>query len=308
MPLVSIIIPAYNMEPWIARTLQSVLAQSLEDWECIIVDDGSTDDTAACVAAYGDSRIQLVRQTNAGVSAARNMGIVHAQGTFIAFLDADDLWHPRALEWMLGPLLQDSRCTLTWAQFTRFDDKTCQYIPNVWTRLQHTGNVWHDMLIDNFMQFGALCIRSCVAKKYKFNTQLTICEDRDWLLRILKHANAAYVPQNVHYYRQRANSAVRDSQKFLRDEEKILEVHLLDDSIPQYIRRRAHSALAFHAAVLLAKLPQMRRQALTKYMEAILLDPFYVENYLRPLRKIFWLVAPKKYVLLPPFPATHSSS
>lgn len=92
--MISVVIPLYNKERQIANTLHTVFAQTFTDYEIVIVDDGSTDRSAEIVAAMHDKRIRLIRQKNAGVSAARNRGISEARGEFIALLDADDEWKP----------------------------------------------------------------------------------------------------------------------------------------------------------------------------------------------------------------------
>ena len=94
----SVVVPLYNKETHIKRTIDSVLAQTVKDFELIIVDDGSTDQSAFIVKSYTDSRIRLIQQNNSGVSAARNRGIREAKANYIAFLDADDKWEPIYLE------------------------------------------------------------------------------------------------------------------------------------------------------------------------------------------------------------------
>ncbi|MDK2891503.1 MAG: hypothetical protein PWR21_2135 [Methanoculleus sp.] len=101
LPGVSVVIPLYNKGPYIARALDSVFAQTVRDFEVIVVDDGSTDGGAEMAGAFDDPRIRLIRQENRGVSAARNRGIEAARAELVAFLDADDEWMPRHLEALL---------------------------------------------------------------------------------------------------------------------------------------------------------------------------------------------------------------
>jgi Glycosyltransferases involved in cell wall biogenesis len=90
--MISVVIPLYNKENCIRKTLDSVLAQNYQDFEVVVVDDGSKDGSARIVASMNDPRIKLITQNNGGPSSARNRGIKEAKGDFVAFIDADDIW------------------------------------------------------------------------------------------------------------------------------------------------------------------------------------------------------------------------
>lgn len=126
-PLVSVVIPSFNSERYIRQTIESVRSQSLTDWELIVVDDGSTDGSPALVENYAsnDSRIRLLRlERNAGRPAVpRNVGVRAARGQYVAFLDADDLWHPQKLELQIAAL-RGQRVRFVSANIYRFRDET----------------------------------------------------------------------------------------------------------------------------------------------------------------------------------------
>ena len=102
MPKVSLVVPVYNVESYLRKCLDSVLSQSFSDWECICVDDGATDSSPSILAEYAgrDSRFRIIRQSNGGLSAARNTGMDAANGTYLYFLDSDDMLVPDALRRM----------------------------------------------------------------------------------------------------------------------------------------------------------------------------------------------------------------
>lgn len=294
MPLISIIIPAYNVSPWLSATLHSVQDQTFTNWECIIVDDGSTDNPATCIP--DDPRFRLIRQANAGVSTARNRGLDEAQGTLIAFLDGDDIWHPQALERLYAPFIRTDAPDFVWGDFLRFEDATGIARASPLKRWKQTDIFWQNLLIANFLPFGTMLFKKEKASGLYFDTTLRICEDRDWLIRILKSCRAQYVPYTVHYYRQRSGSAARDTDSFLWDEAAFLERHIHEPSVPPFIRRRARSAFLFHSAVLLAKLQGRKREAVNAWLRAFMLDPLYTENYMQIIRKFIFKLRPKSSI------------
>lgn len=128
--LVSVVIPTWNRAHLLPRAVDSVLAQTVPPAEVVIVDDGSTDDTASVVSSYG-ARLRCIRQANAGVAAARNAGIAAARHDLIAFLDSDDWWRPRYLERQLPPFADP--------------DVVCCFANRTWTSRMH---------VDRFAQLG----------------------------------------------------------------------------------------------------------------------------------------------------------
>jgi glycosyltransferase involved in cell wall biosynthesis len=121
--LVSVIIPTYNYGRFLGDAIQSVLDQTLPASEIIVVDDGSTDNTAAVIATFGD-RVKYFRQENAGVCAARNRGVAESTGAVIAFLDADDIWEPTILEKGLSIFAGDDRIGLVHTGVRNFDSES----------------------------------------------------------------------------------------------------------------------------------------------------------------------------------------
>lgn len=122
--VVSVVIPAFNAEHTLARTLESVLGQTHPALQVLVVDDGSTDGTAEVARAFErrDRRVHMLTQHNGGVARARNLGLQHAQADFVAFLDADDLWHPRKIERQLASLLANPAAGFVYAPYRVIDD------------------------------------------------------------------------------------------------------------------------------------------------------------------------------------------
>ena len=118
--MVSVVVPIYNVETLLRRALDSILSQTCKDWEAILVDDGSTDSSGRIAEEYAESdrRFQVIHKANGGQSEARNVGLQHARGEFLLFLDADDFLHPQLMELCLQAILRDN-CDLACFTYDR---------------------------------------------------------------------------------------------------------------------------------------------------------------------------------------------
>ncbi|WP_436347802.1 glycosyltransferase family 2 protein [Natronorubrum sp. FCH18a] len=212
MTRVSVIIPTYNRATTLPRAIDSALAQTVEDLEVVVVDDGSTDDTDSVLAGYEDPRVRpVVHATNQGANVARNTGIDHARGEYVAFLDSDDEWRSDKLERQLEAL-ED-----------RSDDWVGAYCDSVfelsgtdgWLRstaasvlargddqpaMEGGEELIGEILADN-VQPGAgstLLVRTDVAREIGgFDVRLDRFQDPEFCLRVLEAGNLAYVDEEL---------------------------------------------------------------------------------------------------------------
>ncbi len=149
--MISVVIPLYNKEKQIAYTLQSVFEQTFQDFEIVVVDDGSTDNSVEEVEKFDDSRIRLIHQTNAGVSAARNRGIEEARGELIAFLDADDEWMPEYLATQYGLYQKYPECSVYACNY-EFRDSEGKVTPTIIRKLPFEGE---DGVLSNYFEVAS---------------------------------------------------------------------------------------------------------------------------------------------------------
>lgn len=245
MPNISIIIPAYNVAPFIAETIESALAQTRRDFEIVVVNDGSTDETEEKIAPYRD-RVVYRKQNNSGVMRARNAGIEAAQGRYIAFLDGDDLWEPRFLEVLAGMLDADPQLGTAYPNAIFFGS------PKFSGRLhQDVFPVAEPVTFDRVMRrecyvFGSLiCRRSVIDEVGGFDESLQGqgAEDFEMWLRMLRRGTKlAFSRESLVRYRWRHNSLSNTGVGLLRCVvsvyEKLLAKYDLNESQCQWIEAR----------------------------------------------------------------------
>ena len=226
-PLISCIVPVFNGERYLRETLDSILAQTYRPIEIIVADDGSTDSTPRIVVGYGDT-IHYVKQNNAGASAARNLGLHVARGEFIAFLDADDLWHPEKLA----------------RQMTCFEAH-----PELDLCITHQQNFWISQLAEEEEQYrdhelskprpgyhsGTLLARHVVFLAVgTFDPSLPHADKTEWFLRVLEKGIAIKIlPEILMYRRLHEANLSRTAGAASRDEYLKLIKNTLE-------RRRLH--------------------------------------------------------------------
>ncbi|WP_024461929.1 glycosyltransferase [Marinimicrobium sp. LS-A18] len=201
-PLVSVVIATYNMGCYLDQAIDSVLAQSWDNVEVIVVDDGSTDETATLMSRYKDDiRINYIQNENQGQPRAKNCGIRHACGDYIAFCDADDLWHPDKLSHQM-PLFDDPEVGVVYSEVSNIDEYNRRYEqPPPYVRYQ--GSVTNQLLIRNFVPFGTAVIRrECVEKSGAFDEQFRMGIDWDLWLRYSLDWKFAYTPEKTYIYRE----------------------------------------------------------------------------------------------------------
>lgn len=206
-PLVSVIIPAFNRADTIIRALRSVFAQDGATFEVIVVDDGSTDGTGDVAEALADPRVRVVRQANAGVSAARNRGIAEAQGDLIAFLDSDDEWLPGKLAAQVSLLHAGSPCLgMVYSGFESVAaDGTCSA-----HRARHRGWIYRDLLARNVVTGCGTTVmfrRDALEMVGGFDPALPCNEDYDLVLRVARFFAADCIAEPAARYHDAADAA-----------------------------------------------------------------------------------------------------
>lgn len=229
LPAISIIMPCYNGAQTIRDSISSVQAQTLSDWELIVVDDGSKDESADVVRSIDDSRVRLVTQSNGGSANARNHGLRQARGRYLAFLDADDTWDPSFLDKMLTALDPHEDAVLAycgWQNLGVEGGRGNPFIPPDYDPLDRA-----EVLLGGcrWPIHGVLVKRDAVSEVGGFDEGLQASVDYDLWLRIASRGRLILVPEVLAYYQHHEGEQItknklrvalnhhRAQQKFLHE-------------------------------------------------------------------------------------------
>lgn len=219
-PILSVVIPAYNVSPYVTEAIASALGQTLRNLEVVVVDDGSTDQTPDILRELqrrrADNRLRVVTQTNAGLAAARNAGILNSIGEFIGFLDADDIWMPEKAELQVRAMLHDPEIGISFshsAYITEEGHRTGTVLS-----AENPEPSLHSMIRRNHVGNGSTPVvrRDCFDIAGLFRPELRSCEDYEMWCRILWQTpyRAALVNEPLTLYRLRHSSLSFNSKGF----------------------------------------------------------------------------------------------
>lgn len=278
-PTVSICIPAYKAERYLAETLASVRAQTFADWELIVTEDGSRDRTEAIVRAFAATVPQPVRYTrhdpNRGLSHTRNAGFAVARGEWIALLDADDLWTPEHLDNALR--IASDAVDAVFADSWLFRDNPAQRHEYRGPTDEQIADLPHSLYLQNFLQpSGAVLRRSLIERVGGFDPAATISNDIDYWWRIWRAGGRmAFTQKATLLYRKHGAALTSRAAEAAEDSARTHARHLDWEAIPARLRRRKTAAKFAAAARLWRSRDAARSIAL--FGEALALMPWRVD-------------------------------
>jgi glycosyltransferase involved in cell wall biosynthesis len=239
-PLVSVIIPTYNSCQWVGQAIDSVLGQTYSPIEIFVVDDGSTDDTATYLKARYDKQITYIYQPNEGAGKARNVGIKHAKGELLAFLDADDVMLPAKIARQVAYFKACPQYAVVYCDFwCVYEDAVNQWqVPPPKYKLEGVaGEIFHRLLKGNVMIPSAVTVRrECLKAVGEFFEVGQGCEDWDLWLRIAsKGYQFGYLDERLVLYRVRSDSVSHNQYK-MRSHQYRVFAHIKDSVPPERLQ------------------------------------------------------------------------
>ena len=296
MLLVSVVIPTYNQAGFLREALQAVLEQTMSDWEVIVVNNFSSDQTVEVVDEFQDERFQVINFSNNGViGASRNVGIKHANAPWVAFLDSDDIWYPEKLE----------RCLQ--------DVDELDIVAHRFELIKEDRVVRNSPLIkeEDFLYRNLIFKRNCltptatVVRKifldavggFSEKKDLNTAEDFElWLKLSGKQARLKYIPQIMAKYRLHDSNNSRAGVNLMNAALKVLEKHynlLGDKKHFDFLLYRRVVAIQYYGAGRNFLTKKDRSNALRYFLKSFLHYPFYIKNYILFLGALVFL-SPKR--------------
>jgi glycosyltransferase involved in cell wall biosynthesis len=236
---VSVLIPTFNYGRFLRESLGSVFSQTVTNFEIVVVDDGSTDETSEILHSVSDPRVKVFKIPHLGIANARNRALREASGEFVAFLDADDRWRPDKLEKQLSILQSEPAVGAVFSDFVRFTEKGLlanqfSFFPDlhsIETRPSFDGR-GRVILGDAFSELisltewpvnlQAMLLRRSLLSGLEFPQNLLICEDLYFVMRLYGRAQVAYIPEILTEVRRHGNNSFEPGKQLLEWQLKAL--------------------------------------------------------------------------------------
>lgn len=236
--MISVVIPLYNKENYIKKTVNCVLEQSFSAFELLVVDDGSKDNGPQLLSTITDPRLKVLKKTNGGVSSARNFGIQHAQYDYIAFLDADDYWHSDYLATVIALINKYPEAEVFGTNMEVIKGETKTPLSNI-QQEGYIENYFKTLRTTSILHSSAVTVKkSAFDKAGLFNTNVSRGEDLDMWIRLARTSKVAYDPtihagyllgaenssslfvppphKSIAYYLDVKEASSRDEKKYLK--------------------------------------------------------------------------------------------
>jgi len=304
MPRFSVVVPAYNAHATLAETLDSIAAQDFRDWECVVVDDGSTDSTAEVAASYAarDPRFRLVRQANAGTAGAYRTGIAEACADLLVICSADDMLAPAHLGAMDAFITRNDGYDIYSANGEFLTDETGErrpvYSGPPWDR-EHSLS-FEDVVAACFYSVGVVFRRGVIDRTGGHRADAWVDDYDLWLRALLGGARHRYLPQVLSVHRVSSFQKSADEAGVFAASIEALE-HLLSDPRVTPDQRAAIDRSIDNNREMIAQLPvtrAMERQsrAMRRAVRRIV-GPRHVDTAMRVIHAVSWIVRPLRRLL-----------
>jgi glycosyltransferase involved in cell wall biosynthesis len=283
MATVDVIIPAFNAAKYLPTAIESVISQTFGDWQILLVDDGSTDNTREVVAPFLDrlgSRIKYIHQNNRGLPAARNTAIRASTSEFLALLDADDEWLPCRLEESLNALADRPQAGLAYGLIRTIDTEGRPY-GSTWAgnSINREGKI-ATHIYTRKVELPCPTItfrRRCIDEVGVFDEAMSATEDRDLWLRIALRYEVAFVPKLLAYYRLSPNSMSADPQRMFQAQLHFIRKHYGSEGCGSRSRRIA-IARAYKQRAEVLKNRGRSWASLSSALRAVTIYPLDMDN------------------------------
>jgi len=294
-PLVSIVIPTYNHAPMLQRALATVIEQTYQNWNAIVVNNHSTDNTLDVVASFNDPRIQCINFHNNGViGASRNEGIARATGEYVAFLDSDDTWFPSKIEKCVAVLKNGSDlvCHAEYWIDEKGKSRLVAYGPS-------EAATHHNLIYKgNRISTSATMVRTTLLKEVKgfdVSPELISTEDYDLWIRLAAKSNKfAFIDEPLGEYHRHDNNVSANIEKHLAAELALLAKHFSTNTQSRnMLSRRRRKALAYYGAGRSLHRTNKHFLALKKYSRSMIIWPISLRLYAAVLLSLVGIFTPK---------------